>query len=312
MAFKLIARGDTGLYLSSGETSDSQVKSIDSSKTCKVIKFNHKGTKLAWSDGKSVKIQDLSNDKVTSIPVEKTQFLQWSPQDNFLSTWEVYAVKNGQKAEANCRIWTSCGELKFQFIQRKADGWEPRWSQDENLVAIRTMNNEVAYYQGQNFENFTKKLSLAKMDSFSTSPNLNHIVAFVPGSKGNPGFAKLFAYPNFNVEKDAIAFKSSMLADKMEAKWSHNSQNVLLLMQAEVDKTGSSYYGKTQLHSMDIQGETAFMQLPKDGPIYHVSWAPDKAQFCVVYGFMPAKATLFDKRGEKLLFWNWTKKFGTV
>ena len=91
-----------------------------------------------------------------------------------------------------------------------------------------------------------------------------------------------------------------MLADKMDVKWSADSKSCLLLMQSEVDKTGSSYYGKTQLHFMDIFGETAMIQLAKEGPIYHVDWAPNVSQFIVIYGFMPAKATLFNKKCEKV------------
>ena len=68
----------------------------------------------------------------------------------------------------------------------------------------------------------------------------------------------MFAYPSFHPEKDVIAYKSFMLADRMEAKWSNNSQNVLLLMVSEVDKTGASYYGKSQLHFMDNQGIVFF------------------------------------------------------
>ena len=51
---------------------------------------------------------------------------------------------------------------------------------------------------------------------------------------------------------------------------------------------------------MDVFGETAFVQMSKEGPIYHVDWAPRLPQFCVVYGFMPAKATLFNKKCEKV------------
>jgi len=225
--------------------------------------------------------------------------MQWSPKDTFLATYEVFAVRDG-KQEPNMRLWDMSGNLKASFVQRKTDGWSPRFSNTEEFVAIKTMNNEVAYYKNLDFQSAEKKLSLAKMDSFSVSPNGNHVVAFVPGQKGAPGFAKMFAYPSFHPEKDVIAYKSFMLADRMEAKWSKNSQNVLLLMISEVDKTGASYYGKSQLHFMDIQGETAFVQLGKEGPIYHVEWAPKMAQFCVVYGFMPAKATLYNKKCEKV------------
>ena len=73
---------------------------------------------------------------------------------------------------------------------------------------------------------------------------------------------------------------------------------MILLAQAEVDKTGASYYGKTQVHYLDIEGESLMVQLPKDGPIYHLAWAPNAPQFVVVYGFMPAKATIFNKKCE--------------
>ena len=34
--------------------------------------------------------------------------------------------------------------------------------------------------------------------------------------------------------------------------------------------------------------------LGKEGPIHDMEWAPNGKSFVVVYGFMPAKATLFD------------------
>ena len=63
------------------------------------------------------------------------------------------------------------GNLKASFVQRKTDGWSPRFSNTEEYVAIKTMNNEVAYYKNLDFQSAEKKLSLAKMDSFSVSPN---------------------------------------------------------------------------------------------------------------------------------------------
>ena len=45
-------------------------------------------------------------------------------------------------------------------------------------------------------------------------------------------------------------------------------KSVLLWTQSEVDKTGASYYGKGQLHYADGSGDTAMVQLGKEGPIY--------------------------------------------
>ena len=40
------------------------------------------------------------------------------------------------------------------------------------------------------------------------------------------------------------------------------------------------------------------MHLPKKGPIYSIDWSPAGDVFCAVYGLMPAKATLFNTKGD--------------
>lgn len=80
--------------------------------------------------------------------------------------------------------------------------------------------------------------------------------------------------------------------------WNKPGSAVLLMTQSEVDKTGSSYYGKQQLHYMSTRGDTAMVGLAKEGPIYSIEWEPAGNQFVVVYGFMPAKATMYSLKGE--------------
>lgn len=36
------------------------------------------------------------------------------------------------------------------------------------------------------------------------------------------------------------------------------------------------------------------LETAKNGPIYDVAWSPNSSQFCVVFGFMPAKATIYN------------------
>ena len=135
-----------------------------------VICFNHTGTHFAWSDGQCVKILDLQQNTTVELDVQRTQFLEWSPKDNYLATWEVFAVREG-KQDPNLRIWDMKGDLKASFVSRKSEGWAPRWSNTEEYVAVQTLNREVAYYKNQDFTTAEKKLSLAKMDSYSVSPN---------------------------------------------------------------------------------------------------------------------------------------------
>ena len=86
----------------------------------------------------------------------------------------------------------------------------------------------------------------------------------------------------------------------MEVEWSHDGRHALLLTQSEVDKTGSSYYGKQQLHYINCTGDTALVQLAKEGPIYSIKWNPTRAEFCVIYGYMPAKATIYNSKCDKV------------
>lgn len=36
------------------------------------------------------------------------------------------------------------------------------------------------------------------------------------------------------------------------------------------------------------------LEAAKNGPIYDVAWSPNSSEFCVVFGFMPAKATVYN------------------
>ena len=93
---------------------------------------------------------------------------------------------------------------------------QPQWTEDESLCFMRSPNNEVVVYKKGDYANVDKRLSIAKMDSFSASPNGTKaypVVCFIPGQKGGPGFGKMFVYPNFNAEKDVVANKSFFQSD---------------------------------------------------------------------------------------------------
>jgi translation initiation factor 2A len=52
----------------------------------------------------------------------------------------------------------------------------------------------------------------------------------------------------------------------------------------EVDSSGKSYYGETNLYLVSTNGDSFLLQLAKPGPVYHVDWHPNSSEFCVVYG----------------------------
>ncbi|EKX46908.1 hypothetical protein GUITHDRAFT_58419, partial [Guillardia theta CCMP2712] len=83
--------------------------------------------------------------------------------------------------------------------------------------------------------------------------------------------------------------------------WSYDGQCLLILCSTTVDKTNNNYYGTTTLKyvNMDLM-TSADVQLDRDGPIHDLAWSPCTREFIVVYGMMPAKACLFNNKGQAI------------
>ncbi|XKL62803.1 hypothetical protein PGB90_002636 [Kerria lacca] len=171
---------------------------------------------------------------------------------------------------------------------------EPQYSKDEE-ICVRCIDGQVLFYEKGNFETPSHKINSPKVDSFSLSPgSVYHVLCYMPGNSG-PSFGKLFKYPNFTT---AVANKTFFKSDKVDMYWNNKGTNVLLLTSTETDKSGASYYGKQSLHFLSVTGDTAIVLMNQDGPIHNVNWSPVGEEFCVVYGYMPAKAALFNSKCE--------------
>uniref|UniRef100_A0AAY4AYI2 Eukaryotic translation initiation factor 2A n=1 Tax=Denticeps clupeoides TaxID=299321 RepID=A0AAY4AYI2_9TELE len=234
---------------------------------------------------------------VRSFDLPKTSFLEFSPQKKVLATWHQYTkTQDDPQGDANLQLWDlQSGKCIKTFYQKKADGWCPSWAQDES-IAVRNVNNELHFFEDNNFETIANKLHLQKVSEYALSPGSKpcKVAVYVPGVKGGPSFVRLYQYPNFGGPTAALANKSFFKADRVTMLWNAKASAVLVTASTEVDKTGASYYGEQTLHYLATNGESAVVQLPKNGPIYDVAWSPSSIEFCVVYGFMPAKATVFN------------------
>jgi len=301
----LAVRGSLGFCLQKPlDYAINQGFSPDESKDCKVFCFSHDGNRLAWSNKSTVQIASQKDDVWTvSTIIEQTKVsaLEWSPQSTLLASWEVYSTTAGQEPKPNLHLWDpKTGEKVKSLFQKKFGNWCPVWTMDESICA-RMVTNEIQFYANNDFSVIANKINLQKVSEFSISPNTGkcHVVTYVPGQKGGPSICKLWQFPNFQ-DNQVLANKSFFQADSLDIYWNKIGTSVLLLAQAEVDKTGASYYGKQQLHFMTIKGETAMIQLPKNGPIYSVTWSPKGTMFSVVHGFMPAKTALYNNKGEQI------------
>lgn len=95
-----------------------------------------------------------------------------------------------------------------------------------------------------------------------------------------------------------VSQKTFFKGDKVQLKWNEQGTTVIVLAQTDVDRSGKSYYGETTLYLLSAGGGfDSRVDLDKEGPIHDVTWSPNSKEFGVVYGYMPAKTTIFNFRG---------------
>ncbi|XP_075747254.1 eukaryotic translation initiation factor 2A [Rhipicephalus microplus] len=295
----IAVRGSRGVAFHKGQPDFAELNEFqrDTTRSCRVIAFSKDGKLFAWSNEEKVQVVALpSFEKVLEVPKPKTLYLDFSPKGNILCTWEQYTGSKDSQEQPNMFVYDIKSKKCLRsFVQKKQSSWQPQWSDDESICA-RSMNNEVHIYESNNFETFCHKIHLQKLAEFSLAPGDKpyHIACHVPGTKGQPSFVRAFRHPNYEGPSAGIANKSFYKADKVDFRWNKKGTGLLLLTSTDVDKTGASYYGDQGLHFLRTNGDTAMVKRGKDGPVYSVEWSPECDHFCVVYGFMPAKATLFN------------------
>lgn len=98
-----------------------------------------------------------------------------------------------------------------------------------------------------------------------------------------------------------ISQKTFFKGDKVQLKWNQQGTSLIVLAQTDVDQSNKSYYGETTMYLLSADGAfDARVSLDKEGPIHDVSWSPSSKEFAVIYGYMPAKTTLFNHRAVVL------------
>ena len=138
------------------------------------------------------------------------------------------------------------------------------------------------------------RLHLENLADYSISPSKDGVVVsvFLPERKGYPASVRIYQVPNFNVP---IAQKNFFKADKVDMHWNRSGSSLLAVTQTEVDQSGKSYYGESNLYLLSTRGGfDAKVTLDKEGPVHDVVWNPKGSEFVVVYGYMPSKSVMYD------------------
>ncbi|MED6109084.1 hypothetical protein PIB30_030296 [Stylosanthes scabra] len=304
--------------------------------SCVNAKFSDDGSRLLVTKSNSViSIYDCKTAKeIRSFEVPNVTSAILSPYGTFLQTFQ----KPSAPQEKNVTLWkTETGDPVYQHSQKNLTKttWPAIQFSSDEVTACRMATNEVQFFDTRDFsKGIIDRLRVPGVAAIelSSAPG-SHVAAYVPESKfyvgcrhttlhGSKDFVaswpcmgtrhcfKLFVarpttllvYPSLGPAIQAVARRSFFRCSTTQLKWNHGSTGLLVLVQSDVDKTNQSYYGESKLFYLTIDGKhEGLVPLSKEGPVHDAQWSYSGLEFAVVYGFMPAKATLFDKKCNPLL-----------
>ncbi|EJD48788.1 translation initiation factor eIF-2A [Auricularia subglabra TFB-10046 SS5] len=233
---------------------------------------------------------------VSELQAPNVVEFNFSPLATFISTWERPTKLEDGSQHKNLRIWNvSTGEQVTGFSSKGTESWDVQYTANESH-AVRAVGADVQAFSPANDWQLFGKARVENCTSVSVSPGKNPVVAvFVAEKSGQPASIKLFSLTALGGQP--IVQKSFFKADRATIKWNALGTQVLVLTQAEVDKTNKNYYGETGLYLLSAAGNfDARVTLDKEGPVHDFMWSPNSKEFGVTYGYMPAKTVLFDQR----------------
>ncbi|KAJ1376108.1 WD40/YVTN repeat-like-containing domain superfamily, partial [Sesbania bispinosa] len=270
---------------------------------CVNAKFSDDGSRLMVMKSNSViSVYDCKSAKeIRSFEVPNVVAAILSPCGTYLQTFKKPAPQ-----EKNVTLWkTETGDPVYQHSQKNLTktNWPAIQFSSDEATACRMATNEVQFFDTGDFSKgviHRLKVPGVAAIELSSTPG-SHVAAFVPESKGVPASVQIYACGNAS-QSQPVARRSFFRCSTTQLKWNNGSTGLLVVVQSDVDKTNQSYYGESKLCYLTTDGmHEGLVPLRKDGPIHDAQWSYSGLEFAVVYGFMPAKATVFDKKCNPLL-----------
>ncbi|BFG15892.1 hypothetical protein CerSpe_021660 [Prunus speciosa] len=301
----ILVRGSEGFSLWNGPPFSNGQPGIKLENiSCTSTKFSEDGSRLMVMKSDSViSIYDCSSYReIRSFQIPNVAAAALSPRGTYVQTFQ----KSSTPQEKNVILWnTETGDPVYQQFQKnmtKATWPSIRFSSDE-AVACRLATNEIQFLDAGDFSKpFIYRLRVPGVAAFelSKAPG-SHVAAYVPESKGIPASVQIFSCAKA-VQIQPLARRSFFRCSSVQLNWNNGSTGLLVVVQSDVDKTNQSYYGESKLNYLTTDGtHEGLVPLRKEGPVHDVQWSYSGSEFAVVYGFMPSKATVFDKKCNPLL-----------
>ncbi|KAK9141268.1 hypothetical protein Scep_010949 [Stephania cephalantha] len=304
-SLEILAREPEGFSIWSGPPfSNGQPKVKIERVPCTFAKYSEDGSRyLVIKSASTVCVYDChSSTEIRTFEVPNVLAAVLSPRGTYLQSFQMPLTSK----ENNLILW-NCDTGAPVYQQFKKGMSKTTWplvqfSFDE-AVACRLATNEIQFFDAGDFsKGIIYRLrvpGLAAMELSKTTGS--HIAAFVAESKGIPASVQIFASGK-DAQSQPVARRSFFRCDTVQLSWNYGSTGLLVVVQSDVDKTNQSYYGESKLAYLTTDGSyEGLVTLRKEGPIHDVQWSSKGSEFVVIYGFMPASATVFDKKCNPLL-----------
>jgi len=271
----------------------------------RVMAFSNFGEYFAFCDSLNTCLVDAETGEIVfQRELPKPTIFVFSPKDTYFVTWEPYVIY-GLRRNKEGDVKTPKPNLNFfsvkdrthitTFIARKKEEI-PHWTQDEKYM-VRLAGSEVWVHDGKDLEGHKFKTVIQNVQSIELSPSTTEytLAAFIPSIRGEPARVEL---RRLFEELPIAKTLTLMTCDKVNMSWNSRGAHLLVLATQEVDTSGRSYYGRSFLTLISINGESIRINFDKEGSIHDFKWNPLGHQFAVVYGFMPAKVAIYNLIGS--------------
>lgn len=237
-----------------------------------------------------------------------------SPKAGYLATYEKLLNSSDSQSnqqQLNYSIWKlnfdeRSAEKKLTFSHKNQSTWTPQWTCDDSFLG-RMVNGEIHFYKQSDIEakkSFpSSRIVVDSLNEFLICPSFRDFkcAIFAKEAKGRPGSIRIYPITGEEIISNHLAQKTFFKADRCQFRWSPNGRNLLALTSTEVDKTGKSYYGESNLYFLAADGKfDSRVDLNGGGPIHNFTWSPLGNEFIVIHGFMPATTSLFDLKCKQV------------
>ncbi|XP_008791787.2 eukaryotic translation initiation factor 2A [Phoenix dactylifera] len=271
---------------------------------CTSAEFSENGSRLiVIKSASTVVVYNCSGfTEIRSFEIPSLLAAVLSPCGTYLQTFQ----KSTTPQDKNVVLWeietATPVYQQFQKNMSKTTWPSIQFSSDES-IACRMVTNEIQFFDAKDFsKGVTCRLKIPGVVAVKLSKApASHIAAFVAESKSIPASVQIFSC-NKDAQAQPVARRSFFRCSTVQFHWNNGSTGLLVVAHSDVDKSNQSYYGESKLNYLTIDGtHEGLVPLRKDGPVHDVQWSSSGSEFAVVYGFMPAKATIFDKKCNPLL-----------